>query len=304
MKEFIRFFAVEGTIICSLYFITTFLVLLLNQIFGNNIVKRLQSQKLGWGNVLGALFGAITPFCSCTAVPMLEGLLRAGVRFGVAVTFLVASPLVNEIVIILMFRIFGLSFASIFVATTIFFSIAIGVILDKLGMARYVKIKNQSNNDIPGYVLDDNDTPVPFQSKLRIAAVLSFTELKKTLPYILLGLTFGGAIYGFIPDTFLLNISNMISVNFQVVIFALIGAPLYFNMISALPVAFALIQKGMLIGPMTAFLIGGAGTSIAEMILLSKIFKLPLLLSFILSVIITAICIGLLFNLLTINLAL
>ncbi|NOU18585.1 MAG: hypothetical protein HOO91_13600 [Bacteroidales bacterium] len=296
MNQFLHFILKEGSIIIGLYYTITFIVLLLNQITQSNFQNKLKSTKLGWGNVLAACFGAITPFCSCTAVPMLEGMLKSGIRLGIALTFLVASPLVNEIVVILLFRLFGLYYALSFVLLTISFAIFIGIILDKLGFAKHLRISQTKAVDIVGFVATQEEA-IPFAAKAKISAILSWHELKKTLPYICIGLIIGGSIYGFIPEKFILDIGQTINPNIQVVLFAVIGAPLYFNMITALPVAFALIQKGMLIGPITAFLLGGAGTSIAEMILLSKIFKPRLLISFIICIIVTAIIIGLFFNL-------
>lgn len=299
MEKFIHFILVEGSIITGLYFAATFLVLLLNQVTSARYQERLANAPLGTGNVLGALAGALTPFCSCTTVPILEGMMRAKIRFGILITFLMASPLVNEIVILIMIRSFGLIYTLVFIALAMIIPISVGIILDKLNLQKWLrKQSGPVEPEIDGYVgsSDSENFSIPFKAKIRFAARVGLVELKKALPYIITGILIGGTIYGFVPKKFVLVIGEKISTELQVVIFSVIGAPLYINMIAALPIALAFLQKGLTIGPITAFLIAGAGTSISEMILLFKIFRLPLMVIYIIIMILAAIFMGLFFT--------
>lgn len=299
MKEFIHFILVEGSIITGLYFAATFFVLLLIQATSGRYQEKLARAPLGTGNLLGALAGALTPFCSCTTVPILEGMMRAKIRFGILITFLMASPLVNEIVILIMIRSFGLIYTLTFIALALIIPIFVGIILDKLNLQRWLrKQSGPVEPEIEGYVgsSDPGNLSIPFKVKIRFALKIGLVELKKALPYIITGILTGGMIYGFVPQKFVLMIGEKISTELQVVILSVIGAPLYLNMIVALPIALAFLQKGLTIGPVTAFLVAGAGTSITEMILLFKIFRLPLMIVYIMVMILAAIFMGLFFT--------
>jgi len=299
MSKFVHFILVEGMIIIALYFLATFIVLLLNQMSLGRYQEKLAKAPLGTGNVLGAISGALTPFCSCTTVPILEGMMRAKIRFGILITFLIASPLVNEIVVLIMIRLFGFIYTAVFIVLALLIPIIVGIVFDKLNLQRWLRKQSQTvAPEIEGYVgqPDSGTLAIPFSAKLRFAFQIGLVELKKALPYILTGIFIGGTIYGFVPKELVLRIGEKIPAELQVVIFSVIGAPLYINMIAALPIALAFLQKGLTIGPVTAFLISGAGTSISEMILLFKIFRIPLMIAYIGTMILAAIFMGLFFT--------
>jgi uncharacterized membrane protein YraQ (UPF0718 family) len=299
MEKFLHFILVEGSIITGLYFVATFFVLLINQVTSGRYQEKLAHASLGIGNVMGAFAGALTPFCSCTTVPILEGMLRAKIRFGIAITFLMASPLVNEIVILIMLRAFGVIYTLVFIVLALIIPIFTGIGFDRLNLQKWLRQQpGPVEAEIEGYLGSSaaGTLPIPFPAKIRFAVKVGLVELKKALPYIVTGILIGGSIYGFVPKKFILLIGEKIPTEFQVVIFSLIGAPLYINMIAALPIALAFLQKGLTIGPITAFLISGAGTSISEMILLFKIFRLPLLVVYIIVMILAAMFMGLFFT--------
>lgn len=297
MNKLLHFILVEGSIIISIYFAATFAVIMINQLTSNNFEKRLKSAPLGIGNLFGALFGAFTPFCSCTTVPILEGMQRSKIRFGILITFLFASPLVNEIVIIILVKSFGILFTITFIALALLLSILVGIGFDKLNLSRLLRRKEFDDiEEIDGYVGNDQETKIPFPAQVKLSFFISLNELKKAIPYIAVGLIIGGSVYGFIPEEWFEYLGNTISANIQIIVFSIVGAPLYVNMITALPVAVALLGKGLTIGPLVAFLIAGAGTSISEMILLFKVFRLPLLITFILTMILSAIFMGFFFH--------
>jgi uncharacterized membrane protein YraQ (UPF0718 family) len=298
MKEFLHFLAFEGTLLLGLFFIVTFLLVLVREQYSSNkIMDSLTKLPLGIGNVYAAVLGGITPFCSCSTVPVFTGMLRSNIRFGVSFTFLLASPLVNEIVVIILVKFLGILYSMTFVLLALLFPIVYGILFDKLNFVTLLRDGQLSGGTMPGYVGDDgNREPVPFLAKIRFAALISSHELKGVLPHLAVGLLIGGMIYGFIPNDVVLSVGNKVSEPVLIVMMALIGIPLYLNLTTALPIAFALVEKGIGIGPIIALLIAGAGTSLPEMVLLLKLFKVRLLGAFVGAVFSTSICMGLFFS--------
>lgn len=297
MKKFISFIAFEGSILIGLFYLVTIIVTLINQYTSTSFKAKLSNKTLGFGNFHAAILGAITPFCSCSTVPILSGMIQANIRFGICITFLMASPLVNEVVIVIMLRLFNISYTISFVLLSLLIPIIAGILMDISGFSKYLRNSNLTVNEIPGFIeTKEIPTIVPFKAKLKFASLISFYELRESFPYIIIGLLIGGIIYGFIPSNWIIIIGEKIDPLHQIIIMAILGTPLYFNMIAALPIAFALIDRGLGIGPITAFLVAGSGTSIPEMILLLKLFKINLLLSYIAAVIFAAIFFGIYFT--------
>jgi uncharacterized protein len=298
MKEFINFVFFEGSMLFALFFAVTFaLVLVREQYSSTKMMDSLASLPLGSGNIYAAVLGGITPFCSCSTVPVFTGMLRSKIRFGISFTFLLASPLLNEIVVILLIKFLGFKYTASYIVLALLFPIVYGIAFDKLNFVKLLKDGQIMSGSVPGYVGNDLDRePIPFQAKLRFAALIGVHELKAVLPHLSVGLLVGGAIYGFIPNELVLSVGNKVSEPALIVMMALIGIPLYLNLTTALPIAFALIEKGIGVGPIIALLVAGAGTSLPEMILLLKMFKTRLLVAFIAAVTITSICMGFFFS--------
>ncbi len=297
MKEFIYFILVDGLLLVGLFYSVTFVVTLIReQISSQELNVKLLKLPLGIGNLYAAIFGAITPFCSCSTVPIFSGMIKSNIRFGISITFLIASPLVSEAVVIMMIGLFGLKYTIGFISLSITLPILIGIIFDKLNLDKFLRRDQIRNTLIPGYIETREVKKIPLKAKLKFASLISRNELREIFPYLLIGLFIGGAIYSFVPREFVISIGRDISPPVMVLIMTLIGAPLYINMTSALPIAFALFEKGIGIGPITAFLIAGAGTSVPEMILLLKLFRVRLLISYVIAVILSAISIGLFFT--------
>lgn len=297
MKDFIQFVVLDGLLLVSLFFGVTFLIAMLQQsASGSNIMGKLTSAPMGLGNVYAAVGGAITPFCSCSTVPVLSSMLRARVRFGFAFTFLMASPMVNEAALIVMLRYASPLYVLSFLTLTMAFPILFGMMADKMSMARYL-LPIGGGEDVAGRVEGGAlGGEIPLAAKMRFAAAIGRNEVKGALPYLAAGLVVGGLIHGFVPDTLIMNVADKFSPTSLVVVMALLGIPLYFNMVTVVPIAFALAEKGVGLGPMMAFLVAGAGTSIPEMILLLKLFKKQLVLFHIVTMFVSAVVIGLLFN--------
>lgn len=295
MHQFLKFIIADGSLLIGLFYGVTFLIFIAGQTAFAKLRSTLSSPHLGLGCLYASLFGAITPFCSCSTIPILVGLLKTNVRFGAGISFLVASPLINEIVVIILIKLFGIQYALSFVFLALVFPIIIGVLTDLLGFKKYLRDDALTVPSVEGFVQPPHEQKISWAAKLKFSHLCSMRELKTSLPYIVIGLLVGGLIYGFVPQDWILVLNKNIPPIVQIPLFALIGAPLYFNMISVLPIAYALVEKGVGIGPITAFLIAGAGTSVPEMILLLRTFKIPLLVWYVFSVVLSAIAIGYIF---------
>lgn len=269
----------DGTILIALFYGVTFIIVLLQQhLATNKKMTKLATAPMGVGNVYAALAGAVTPFCSCSTVPVLSGMMQARIRFGFCFTFLMASPLVNEAVIIVMWRYFGWQYILSFVILALLLPIVFGIIVDSLRLDRFVR-DLYKEKEIPGEIKTSTNTQfaIPLRAKLKFAALMSRNETISILPYLAVGLLIGGLIHGFVPDKWIMNLSNQFSVPTLILLMAVLGIPFYFNLMTVIPVAFALTEKGIGIGPITAFLVAGAGTSLPELILLFKLFRTELL---------------------------
>jgi len=298
VKNFLYFIFIDGFLLVSLFFMATFFIAITKESVSSEYFssERLKKQPLGLGNFYAAMIGAVTPFCSCSTIPVFSAMVSTGVRFGIAITFLMASPLVNEAVIILMFTLFGIKHSLTFLTLAIFFSIIMGIFLDKLKFEAFLKEDSREKTEVPGFIESTENVSLPFRAKVKFASLIGRHEVKRVFPHILIGVLIGGAIYGFVPDDYIMSFGNETNPQYLIVIMALIGIPLYVDMSAALPIAFALTEKGIGFGPVMALLITSAGTSIPELILLNKIFKTRLLLTFVVLIVVAAISIGFFFE--------
>lgn len=297
MKAFAYFVFVEGALLVALFYAVTFLLVLVRERYSSTrMMATLTALPLVSGSAYAAVLGGLTPFCSCSTVPIFTGMLRSNIRFGIAFTFLMASPLLNEMVVVILMKFIGLLQTISFIALALFFSILCGIAFDQLKFERLLK-KGELPGAVPGFVGGDGEKePAPLQARLRFASLLSGLELKAVFPHLALGLLVGGLIYGFIPKEFVVSVRTAASEPVLIIMMALMGIPLYLNMTTALPIAFALAERGIGIGPIMALLVTGAGTSLPEMILLLKMFKVRLLLAFIAATTICSIFMGFYFS--------
>jgi len=262
-----------------------------------------QGKIKGWlsgkgilGNVMAVLFGAVTPFCACSTVPMTLGLLESGVSFGTVMSFVIALPLMDPLVFILLGTFMGWYIAIWFFVLTSIFAVLFGVLFEKMGWAnqiKHVRIKG-------GMHEDDNELLIGYKNKLKASFIKAYADLKGVFIYIIIGVAIGAAIYGYMPTDLLANVAGRDN-PFAVVIVALIGMPLYIRIEAAIPIGLALIEKGASIGAVIAFIISGAGIAIPELTMLASIFKKKIIIAFIVIVFVTAVVSGLIFNMLPIS---
>ena len=253
-------------------------------------LQRWLSHKGVFGNILGALMGGMTPFCACSTIPMTVGMLKAKVPFGPVISFVVASPILNPIVLSMMVALLGLKAGIIYAAVSFLAAVLFGLILEKLGFDKQVKNVIVTGGQQNQAILET------FKDKLIHAIGSAITDYKAVFLYLVIGVTIGAIIKGFIPQNLIVHIAGPQNPA-AVPVAAVIGIPLYIRASTAIPIGLALVQKGMSVGAVIALIIGGAGMAIPEMSLLSSIFKPRLVGALVGVIFITAVSAGLIFNL-------
>ncbi len=256
-------------------------------------IQRYLGRKNILGNIIGAAFGALTPFCACSTIPMTVGFLNAGVPFGSTMSFLIASPLLNPIIIGMLGTMVGVKAMLVYFVIAFAASVLFGIVMEKTGMQKYVKNvrlrkKEESAEDRRDW---------PFKRKIAEAFKAAWGTLRPIMGYLLIGVAIGAIIYGYVPEDFVLRIAGRDSL-FAVPVAALLGIPLYIRAETAIPIGVALLGKGMSIGAVVSLIIGGAGMAIPEMTMLASIFKRRLVAAIVLVIFLTAVIAGYLFNIL------
>ncbi|MCG8632492.1 MAG: permease [Desulfobacterales bacterium] len=247
------------------------------------------------GNLLGALIGAMTPFCACSTIPMTLGLLNAGAPFGPVMSFVIASPILNPIILSMVAALMGLKAAVIYGLVTFTASVVFGVVLEKTGQARNVKnvrVKNCCGSS-------SGNIPITFGGKLRFAFSGAWKDFRAVLPFLIIGVGIGAGIYGYLPQDIVVSLAGPGN-PFAIPVAAIVGIPLYIRAETAIPIGMALAQKGMSMGAVIALIVGGAGMAIPEMSMLAGIFRKRLVSAIVLVIFSTAVIGGYAFNLLNV----
>lgn len=290
-----QFFLIITVELVVLFIGISFLVGLIREYVPEEKIRNvLTSKHRGVGNIFGAIFGALTPFCSCSTIPILVGLLDVGVPFGIAYSFLIASPLLNPVIFFLLLALFGVVPTLIY--TVITFSIAVisGILLERAGYGRYVKAVTLEK----GGCCDDEDAGNSVhKTRFSRALTFAFTLFRQVVPYLILGAAIGAFIYGFIPEELIVAVAGPDN-PLAIPVAAVIGVPMYIRAETIIPISAVLVEKGMGIGAVMALIIGGAGASIPEVTLLASIFEKRLVAAFVITVLGVAILAGFLFQIL------
>ncbi|KGJ95654.1 hypothetical protein ND16A_1189 [Thalassotalea sp. ND16A] len=279
------FLAVELTL---LFLLISYLVGGLQEYIPPSKIQSILSSKNGKGYIIAGLLGAITPFCSCSTIPFLKGLLRAKAGFGTMMVFLFASPLLNPIIIGLFAVTFGVKVTVFYFAIAMGVSVIAGYTLEKLGFEQYIKAEayllaeeQACASSCSGNVKQPNKWMRIWRS--------TWKDFHKVLPYLIGGIALGSMIYGFMPTEFVASVASD-SNPFAVPIAAIIGIPLYIRAEAVIPLSAALAAKGMGLGAVMALIIGSAGASLTEVILLKSIFENKMIAAFL--VVILAMAVG------------
>jgi len=285
------FLAVELTV---LFLLISYLVGILQEYIPPTKIQSILSGKKGKGYIVAGFLGAITPFCSCSTIPFLKGLLRARAGFGTMMVFLFASPLLNPIIIGLFVVTFGLQVTAFYFTMAMGVSVAAGYTLEKLGFEKYVKPEAYlaPASKGCGSTCGKNNPPVNKWKKIWNTTWIDF---KKVLPYLIGGIALGSLIYGFMPTEFVAKIANEDN-PFAIPVAAVIGIPLYIRAEAVIPLSAALAAKGMGLGAVMALIIGSAGASLTEVILLKSIFKNTMIVAFLAVILSMAVSAGYLYS--------
>lgn len=290
LKEF-AFIAAE--LLALFVVISTSVNLLLTCIPQEKLKTKIASANGIGGNVIAAFFGALTPFCACSTIPMTVGLLTAGTPFGATMSFLIASPLLNPIIIGMLGTLVGVKAMLIYFSVSFVCAVAFGLALEKFGMRKHVK--TASLKATCGCACGNAKVPQTFMEKFKSAGTRTWTTLKPMTAYILIGAALGAVIHNYIPQELAVKLAGADNI-FAVPAAAVLGIPLYIRAETALPIGLALTAKGMSIGTVIALVIGGAGMAIPEMAMLAGIFRKRLVAAIVAVVFLTAVISGYAFN--------
>lgn len=276
----------------------SFVVALLQIYISQDRIKRiLTTPKKGLNSVLGALLGVVTPFCSCSTIPVLVGLFKSGAPFCGAISFLLTSPILNPAIITLMLAFFGVKATIIYTVFTFVFAVVMGLILDKAGFEKYVKnvtVKGGHQDNVCWENLQGTFWQKQWQA-IKLSLKDAFGLFKGVVLFLLLGAGIGAFIYEFVPTDLLANFAGANSL-WAVPLAAIVGIPMYIRTETMIPIASILIAKGVAPGVMISLILGGAGASIPEVSLLNSIFKKKMVITFVLCIFAVATITGFIFN--------
>ncbi|NLC16459.1 MAG: permease [Clostridiales bacterium] len=287
----IQFFIYDTIKIIVLLCFLIFIISYIQSYFPPERTKKLLSRFGGIkGNILGALLGTVTPFCSCSSVPLFIGFTRAGIRTGATFSFLISSPLVDLGAFILLVSVFGFPISIVYVIVGLSLAVIGGTIIEKSGAERHIEdfVLQGDNIDIEGVEITKRDRIIYAKEQM-------LSTLKKVLPYILIGVGIGALIHNVIPEEWIQAVLGQDN-PFSVIIASLMGAPMYADIFGTIPVAEALYAKGVGLGTILAFMMSVTTLSLPSIIMLKKVLRSKLLFMFITVTIIGIIIIGYVFN--------
>jgi uncharacterized membrane protein YraQ (UPF0718 family) len=288
----VNFFIYDTVKIFILLAVIIFVVSIVRSYLPPEKVRAILSRKNKYsGNIIASLLGIITPFCSCSAIPLFLGFVQAGVPLGVTFSFLVASPMVNEVALILLLGMFGWKIAVIYIITGLFISIFSGIIIGKLKVEKLIQPFVFENEINTNFVL----SKLSIKQRLIYAGNYTVSILKKVWPYIILGIGIGAWIHGYVPADFLARYAGA-GKWYAVPLAVLIGIPLYSNAAGIIPLVGVLTEKGVAMGTTLAFMMSVTALSLPEFMILKKVMKVKLILIFAGIVGVGIMLIGFLFN--------
>jgi uncharacterized protein len=247
------------------------------------------------GNILAAALGIPTPFCSCSAVPLFLGFVEAGVPMGVTLSFLIASPMVNEVALVLLLGMFGWEIAALYISTGLFIAIVSGWIIGRLRPERFLEdwVKDAR---LGGADIDSEGTVPTWDERIDSGKTAVREIVGKVWPYLIVGIGVGAGIHGYVPTGLMAAFMGK-GVWWGVPAAVLVGLPLYSNAAGVIPVVQALLEKGAALGTTLAFMMSVIGISLPEMVILRKVLKLRLILIFVGVLAVGITIVGYVFNL-------
>lgn len=275
LAKALTFFIYDTLKILILLAVIIYIVTIIRTYLPPEKIKKILSHKKTFiGNILAALLGIITPFCTCSAIPLFLGFIEAGVPLGVTFSFLVASPMINEIALVMLLGLFGVKIALIYIASGLLIAIFAGLIIGKIGAEKLLEkgiFNGQNKNNTQIYS--------SWQDRTKFAKIYTLWIIKKVWLYVVIGVGVGALIHGYVPTDFLANIAGR-DKWYAVPAATLLGIPLYSNAAGTIPLVQVLTQKGVAMGTALAFMMAVTGLSLPEFLILKRVMKLKLILFF------------------------
>lgn len=294
LTESIWFFIFEVPKVLLLLTIIVFVVGIIRSYFSpERTRKMLGGRKLFVGNVMASALGVVTPFCSCSAIPLFLGFVEAGIPLGVTFSFLIAAPMINEVALVLLFGLFGWQTALLYMSTGLIIAIFSGYVIGLLKLEKYVE---PWVYEIKAGHLEMEEIKVSFSARFSFGIDAVKEIVAKVWIYIVIGIGVGAGIHGYIPENFMASIMGK-DAWWSVPAAVLLGVPMYSNAAGIIPVVQVLLEKGASLGTVLAFMMGVIGLSLPETIILRKVLKLRLILTFVGIVAVGIIIVGYIFNL-------
>jgi uncharacterized membrane protein YraQ (UPF0718 family) len=290
----VAFFAFEAPKVLMLLAVVVFGVGVVRSFFTPERTRAmLAGRRESVGNVLAALLGVVTPFCSCSAVPLFIGFVTTGVPLGVTFSFLISAPMVNEIALVLLLGLFGWKVALLYAGTGLVIAIGAGWAIGRLRLERWVEPWVYATAGGPAAALAD--APLSWGERAALGREAVRDIVGKVWPYVLGGIAVGAAIHGYVPQDFMARIMGR-GAWWSVPLAVLIGVPMYSNAAGIIPIVQALLEKGAALGTVLAFMMSVIGLSLPETIILRKVLTLPLIATFVGVVAMGILVVGYVFN--------
>jgi hypothetical protein len=287
----LEFFIYDTIKIFMLLAVIIFAISFVRSFFPPEKTRKILSHKKEFiGNILAALLGVATPFCSCSAVPLFIGFIEGGVPLGVTFSFLISSPMVNEVAVVLLWGLFGWKITAIYIGTGLSVAMLGGYIIGKL------KLENWVEEYVYKMKMGESQSVLTqtFKERVQYAQWNTKDILGKIWFFVLIAIGIGGFIHGYVPEDFLTKFAG--NGFFAVPIAVLVGVPLYSNAAGVIPIVYALMSKGLSLGTVLAFMMAVTALSLPEMIILRKVLKVKLLTIFVGIMTVTIMGVGYLFN--------
>lgn len=292
LSDALNFFIYDTVKIIFLLTVIIFAVTLLRSYFSTEKVREYLSKKHEFtGNVLAALFGIITPFCSCSAIPLFLGFLQARIPLGVTFSYLISAPLNNEIAIAMLFTMFGWKVTVLYIGFGLLVAIIGGIVIGRMGLEKEILIEVKR---VDGEIKAQSQK-IAFDVRIKEAAEYTKDILHKIWLYILVGVGAGAFIHGYVPTEFVASIAGADNI-FAVPIATLLGVPMYSNAAGVMPLIEVLTAKGMLMGTALSFMMAVTALSLPEAMILKRVMSMKLIGIFFGTVTLGIIGVGYLFN--------
>lgn len=293
LTEAIRFFLYDTPKVLILLTVIVFIVGIIRSYFSpEKTRKALEGKPLFLGNIMAASLGIVTPFCTCSAIPLFIGFVESGIPLGVTFSFLVAAPMINEVALVLLFGLFGWKTALLYASTGWLIAIISGWVIGRLKVERFVEewVYEVKTGDF-----QIEEAKITFSDRIQTGYTAVVDIVSKVWIYVVAGIAVGAAVHGYVPENFMASIMGK-DAWWSIPLAVAIGVPLYSNAAGIIPILQALLEKGAALGTALAFMMSVIGLSLPEMIILRKVIKLPLIAIFIGVVATGIMLVGFLFN--------